>query len=104
MVVGIKSDGEAYLYDLVNINGVKIEEAPRNRSTTDGDTAVRFGTSSNTTIPKNEDGVNTHSMQNTENNSSNGQKSSLPTDSQAKEEAAAAEKAGAVHTPRQFFL
>ena len=64
--MGIKSDGEAYLYDLVNINGVKIEEAPRNRSTTDGDTAVRFGTSSNTTIPQNEDGVNTKSMQNSE--------------------------------------
>ena len=66
VVVGIKSDGEAYLYDLVNINGVKIEEAPRNRSTTDGDTAVRFGTSSNNTIPQNGDGVNTKSMQNSE--------------------------------------
>ena len=48
---------------------------------------------SNTNVPQRVPGVNTQSMQNLENNSSNGQKSYLPADLQAREEAAAAEKA-----------
>ena len=49
--------------------------------------------SSNTTIPQNGSGVNTQSMQNPENNSSDGQKSYLPAELQERENAAAAEKA-----------
>lgn len=48
---------------------------------------------SDTTVPQSVPGVNTQSMQNSENNSSNGQNSYLPADLQAKEEAAAAENA-----------
>ena len=45
------------------------------------------------TVPQNGSGVNTQSMQNSENNSSDGQKSYLPADLQERENAAAAEKA-----------
>ena len=75
------------------IKKIKIDGTPNNSNLGKPDGPIRLGEPSNTTIPKNEDGVNTHSMQNSENNSSNGQKSYLPADLQAKEEAAAAEKA-----------
>ena len=49
--------------------------------------------SSDTKIPQNGAGVNTQYMQNSENNSSDGQKSYLPAELQERENAAAAEKA-----------
>ena len=49
---------------------------------------------SNTNVPQGVPGVNTQSMQNSENNFLNGQKSYLPADLQAREETVLWEKSG----------
>ena len=86
--------------NLVRIKRKSTRASERPTTSVDGYSKDTF---SDATVPQSVPSVNTQSMQNSKNKSSNGQKSYLPADLQAKEETAAAEKAGAVHTPRQFF-
>ena len=75
--------------NLVRIKRKSTQASERTGSLPDGYSKSAL---SNTKIPQNGSGVNTQSMQNSENNSSDGQKSYLPADLQERE-SAAAEKA-----------
>ncbi len=63
VVVGIKSNGNAYLYDLVNVQKIKIEGTSNTGNATAGSGTHRGDVPSNTTIPQNGAGVNTQYMQ-----------------------------------------
>lgn len=76
--------------NLVRIKRKSTQASERTTTLVDG---YSKGASSDTTIPQNGAGVNTQSMQNTEKNSVDGQKSYLPTGLQERENAAQAEKA-----------
>lgn len=63
VVVGIKSNGNAYLYDLVNVQKIKIEGTSNTGNATTGSGTHRGDVPSGTTIPQNGAGVNTQYMQ-----------------------------------------
>lgn len=63
VVVGIKSNGNAYLYDLVNVQKIKIEGTSNTGNATTGSGTHRGDVPSDTTIPQNGAGVNTQYMQ-----------------------------------------
>ena len=64
VVVGIKSSGNAYLYDLVNIRKIKIKGTSNTDAVAVNNETRRGDVPSDTRIPQNGAGVNTQYMQN----------------------------------------
>lgn len=97
LVVTMMPAKDNYVRNIVQGSAVQMEyekeDLPQVNPQLHKSLSIINGTSSNTRISQETPGVNTQSMQNSDKNSSDGQKSYLPTDMQERERAAATQKA-----------